>query len=172
MYIQSSNSRCLVVIWVVKKAWYSPFQGNLRAVFALRDSKLEGWKKTGNVSLESCHQIFEETTRVQLFFQISSQVSAGTTVNISGSTEQSLCFRRHFQRRCKRRYPAKILELLSKMAKRKTQIMTKKKVTAVPGRERIDNHWVWFWKGGDNVTLYLPFSVGTYRLRSKESCKI
>lgn len=77
----------------MKKAWCSPFQGNSRAVFVLRDSKLEGWKKTENVSLESCHQIFEETTRGQGFFQISSQVSAGTTVNISGSTEQSLGFR-------------------------------------------------------------------------------
>ena len=104
----------------MKKAWCSPFQRNLRAVFALRDSKIEGWKKTGNVSLESCHQIFEETTRVQVFFQISSQVSAGTTVNISGSTEQSLGFRRHSQRRCKRHYHAKISELLPKMAKIKT----------------------------------------------------
>ena len=33
--------------------------------------------------------------------------------------------------------------------------MTKKKVTAVPGRERIDNHWVWFWKGG--VTWHYIF---------------
>ena len=35
-----------------------------RTVFVLRDSKSEGWKKIGNISLESCSQVLEETRRI------------------------------------------------------------------------------------------------------------
>ena len=42
-----------------------PLQGDSRAVFALSDSKSEEWEKIGNMSLESCSQIFEEIRRIQ-----------------------------------------------------------------------------------------------------------
>ena len=53
------------VIWVVKRTWYSPFQGDSGAIFVLSDSKSEGWEKIGQLSLESRSQLFEETRRTQ-----------------------------------------------------------------------------------------------------------
>lgn len=53
----------LTAIWVARKTWVvrcSFFQGDCGAVFVLIDFKLEGWKKTGNMSLLSQSQIFEE----------------------------------------------------------------------------------------------------------------
>lgn len=55
----------LVAIWIVRWTWYHPFQGHSRAVFVVRGSRSEGWKKVENVSLESGSQIFEETKRIQ-----------------------------------------------------------------------------------------------------------
>lgn len=48
----------------MNKTCYSALQ-DLGAVFVLTDSKSEEWDKPGNISLESCSQIYEETGRVQ-----------------------------------------------------------------------------------------------------------
>ena len=52
-------------IWVVRRTWCSPFQGDFRAIVFLTDFKSERWEKIGNISLVSHSQIFEETGRIQ-----------------------------------------------------------------------------------------------------------
>lgn len=39
---------------------------------------------------------------------------------------------------------------------------TDKKVTATPGREKINNEWIWIWKRTNNGKSYLPLSTGYY----------
>lgn len=49
----------------MKRTWFSSFQGDSRAVSVFTDSKSEGWEKVGNISVESCDQIFKEIRRIQ-----------------------------------------------------------------------------------------------------------
>ena len=51
-------------VWVVRKTLYIPFQGDLRAVSVLMDSKTEGHEKVELFNLEICSWVFEETRRV------------------------------------------------------------------------------------------------------------
>ena len=51
-------------VWVVRKTLYIPFQGDLRAVSVLMDSKTEGREKVELFNLEICSWVFEETRRV------------------------------------------------------------------------------------------------------------
>ena len=51
-------------VWVVRRTLYIPFQGDLRAVTVLMDSKTEGYKKLELFSLEICSWVFEETRKV------------------------------------------------------------------------------------------------------------
>lgn len=68
MCTQSSSPRGSAVICVVRRTWYSPFQGNLRTVFILTDSQSEGRVKIGNVSLkklgefriQSCWEVYNK----------------------------------------------------------------------------------------------------------------
>jgi len=50
---------------VVRRTWFSSFQGDSRAVSVFTDSKSAGWEKVGNISVESCDQIFKEIRRIQ-----------------------------------------------------------------------------------------------------------
>ena len=61
MYLRLESLDSQAVIWVVRRTWYSPFLGDLQAVFVLIDFKSEGWKIIGNISLEVYNQIFEKT---------------------------------------------------------------------------------------------------------------
>ena len=58
-------AKCLMFgVWVVKRTLYIPFQGDLRAVSVLMDSKTEGCEKLELFSLEICSWVFEETRKV------------------------------------------------------------------------------------------------------------
>lgn len=55
----------MAAVWVVKRGWCGPFQGNSRAVFVPSDFKSERWEKIGNVHLKNYSWLFEETRRIQ-----------------------------------------------------------------------------------------------------------
>ena len=40
-------------------------------------------------------------------------------------------------------------------------LRTQNRTSSCPGRERIDNHWAWIWKGIDSMKFYFPLSLGT-----------
>lgn len=80
----NTSPQSLGVIWVVLESWYSPFQGDWRAVLVLSDSKLEGWQKLEDFGIQSnsqvCKKISKTINRTRIWY---TTVSYGYYWNIS-----------------------------------------------------------------------------------------
>lgn len=48
------------IIWVVRRPWYNPFQGDSRGILILSDSISKEWEKTVNSSMVCRSQILGE----------------------------------------------------------------------------------------------------------------
>ena len=96
--IQGLSPWSLAAIWVVRRTWCSPFQGDSRAVFVLSDSKSEGREKIGSSSfnilkLKSQGHLGGWLSWLSIYLQLGSwSQSLGIKPHMGLPARQGVCF--------------------------------------------------------------------------------